>query len=529
MIKRTQAGYPVLVMPDDRIQLEAMFGLEHATEREQAALDDYCDPIAKAVFLFAVRCLAQLGYLPDLECVPPGILTYVGDQVEAVIPTRYLRDRPARRSEILTTVRAVLDYQRWTAEREGPLRELLLTLALDHPREADLVIAAVERLREWRVELPAEATLVTMVESVLQQVEDETYTEVLRRADPSLQATLHGLLEQPEHHETLLALIKRPAGKVGVRSMRREAEKLAALTEIGIPDDALRSISQRKLVFLAEQAKRYTAADLRALSDQRRTLILIAFVIRSRQEGRDTMLEQLDKLLRRLTRTSAETEQEAVLRREKQTPYPRKLATKILAIIALAPPGTVEEQLFALMPQADYRRIYTSVSGEDEQFAKHTTRATMLRRFRAHYRQVVTLILTHIPFQANAPEGRELMVYWRSSSSTRPSGRTPSRSQPAPGFSIRRGMRNPSHRRHQPSSPRSSRQPPRRSGSSATPWNCRRCARYRPRYAPAWCGWKALTAMPTWRRISSRGMPIHEFASMTNIAFRPRRRRSSPN
>ncbi|MDQ5851188.1 MAG: DUF4158 domain-containing protein, partial [Chloroflexota bacterium] len=182
MIKRTQAGYPVLVMPDDRIQLEAMFGLEHATEREQAALDDYRDPIAKAVFLFAVRCLAQLGYLPDLERVPPGILTYVGDQVEAVIPTRYLRDRPARRSEILTTVRAVLDYQRWTAEREGPLRELLLTLALDHPREADLVIAAVERLREWRVELPAEATLVTMVESVLQQVEDETYTEVLRRA-----------------------------------------------------------------------------------------------------------------------------------------------------------------------------------------------------------------------------------------------------------------------------------------------------------------------------------------------------------
>jgi len=51
---------------------------------------------------------------------------------------------------------------------------LILHLTLDYPREADLVKAPVERLREWRVEFPVEATLTTMVESALHQVEDET-------------------------------------------------------------------------------------------------------------------------------------------------------------------------------------------------------------------------------------------------------------------------------------------------------------------------------------------------------------------
>jgi len=64
-----------------------------------------------------------------------------------------------------------------------------------------------------------------------------------------------------ESQETLLELIKRPVSKAGARSTRREVEKLDALAKLGIPDDVLSGLSQRKLVFLTEQAKRHTAAD----------------------------------------------------------------------------------------------------------------------------------------------------------------------------------------------------------------------------------------------------------------------------
>jgi hypothetical protein len=410
VIKRTRAGYPVLVPPDDPVQIEAIFGLEHATEREQAILDSYRDPMARAAFLLTVRCLAHLGYLPDLAAIPTVVLSYVAEQVHTTFLVTYFGDRPARRTAMLSAARSVLNYQRWTAEQEHPLRDLLLLLALDHPREADLVMAAIERLREWRVELPAEQTLITMSESALHQVEETTYLELMRRADPALQATLQTFLGHPESQETVLELVKRPAGKAGVRSMRREAEKLDELAKLGIPNDVLTCLGQRKLIFLAEQAKRYTAADLRALSDQRRTLILLAFVIRSQQLGRDTMLEQMDKILRRMTRTSAEREEQAVLQREKKTPFPRKLSTKVLSIIALSPPGTVEERLFSVMPQQAYRRIYATVSGEDEQFAKQGARASMLRRFRTHYRKMLPLLLTHITFHAHSLEGKELLA-----------------------------------------------------------------------------------------------------------------------
>jgi Domain of unknown function (DUF4158) len=112
MIKRTRAGYPFLAATDDPIHLEAIFGLKHATEREQQVLQGYRDPDAQAAFLLSVRCLAYLGYMPDLERIPEVVRAYVANQVGATFPVSYFRDRPARRSEIVVAARAVLDYQR---------------------------------------------------------------------------------------------------------------------------------------------------------------------------------------------------------------------------------------------------------------------------------------------------------------------------------------------------------------------------------------------------------------------------------
>src|SRR5262245_60903638 len=41
LIKRTRSEYPILGTTDDSIELEAVFGLAHATEREQAELDRF--------------------------------------------------------------------------------------------------------------------------------------------------------------------------------------------------------------------------------------------------------------------------------------------------------------------------------------------------------------------------------------------------------------------------------------------------------------------------------------------------------
>jgi len=61
----------------------------------------------------------------------------------------------------------------------------------------------------------------------------------MQRADPIVPVALQTLLGHPESQEALLELIKRPVRKAGVRSMRREAEKLDALAKLGIPDDVL--------------------------------------------------------------------------------------------------------------------------------------------------------------------------------------------------------------------------------------------------------------------------------------------------
>lgn len=304
MIKRTRSGYPRLAPSDDPDHLEAYFGLEHSTDKEQETLQSYRDPDAQAAFLLTVRCLAHLGYMPDLEIVPDNIRRYAAKQLSTELPVTYFRERPARRTEILAAARTTLGVQKWTGKQLDKLKEVMLALALDYPREADLVSAAVDHLREWRIELPVEDTLITQAESALHQVERDTYEEVMRRADERVTAAIDRLLNCPEDEYSLLEMVKRPAGRAGINSMGREADKLAALANLNIPDDLLASLGQRKITFLAEQANRYSAADVRSLSDQRRALILLAFVVRRRQLGRDTMLEQMEKILRRMNRDS---------------------------------------------------------------------------------------------------------------------------------------------------------------------------------------------------------------------------------
>lgn len=339
MMKRTRSGYPFLAASHFLDQLETIFGIEHATDKELAVLNDFRDPGAKAAFLLTVRCLAYLGYLPDLEAVPGEVLEYIADQAGGELPITYFRDRPARRTEILAAARAVLDYQRWSAEKQNQLRKDLLELALDYPREAELVGAAVEHLREWRTELPAEQTLIDMAESALYQIETRTYQEVLHSNDAQIKAAIETLMGNAEGEESLFDLIKQPAKRPGLKSMRREAAKLTTLARLGVSDDVLSGLGHRKVVFLAEQARRCTLDDLRNLSDQRRALILIAFIIRSR--------------LRRMDRECTQQEQKAVLTREKTTRFSRAMSTRILSIIANTPPGEIEARLFEYMPQTE--------------------------------------------------------------------------------------------------------------------------------------------------------------------------------
>lgn len=407
MMKRTRSGYPFLAASHDLDQLEAIFGIEHATDKEQEVLNEFRDPGARAAFLLTVRCLAYLGYLPDLEAVPAEVLEYVADQAGGELPVTYFRDRPARRTDILVAARAVLDYQRWSSEKQNHLREDLLELALDYPREAELVGAAVERLREWRTELPAEQTLVDMAESALYQVETRTYQEVVQTNDAQIKAAVEALMGNAEGEESLFDLIKQPAKRPGLKSMRREAAKLTILGRLGVADDVLSGLGRRKVVFLAEQARRYTLDDLRNLSDQRRALILLAFIIRSRQLARDGLLDQMDKLLRRMDRECTQQEQKAVLTREKTTRFSRATATRILSIIANTPPGEIETRLFEYMPQTEYKRIWDSVASEEADFAEKTYRAGLVQQFERSYKRMVPLILKHVPFQAS-PGGKEI-------------------------------------------------------------------------------------------------------------------------
>lgn len=191
----------------------------------------------------------------------------------------------------------------WLAEEVRPV-EL---------RDPQLYEAVLVRCRAERIEPPGR---VNRIIGTARAVFERRFCDrTLSRLDTAGMAALEGLVAEdagvPSTGRVLLAELKADPGKVGLETLLREIDKLAAVRTLGLPADLFADASEKLIEAWRARAVRSYPSDLRTAPPPVRLTLLAALCALRASEITDALVELLIGLIHRInTRADRRVERE---------------------------------------------------------------------------------------------------------------------------------------------------------------------------------------------------------------------------
>lgn len=262
----------------------------------------------------------QLGFLrfpgwpfKSSDEVPKAMLTYIANQLNIgpKLIHAYSGTRETTRREHLAQLRQEFGFRSFGSALRRQLSDWLLPMALRDDRPMALVTALLDEMRARKVIIPALHTVEALAVDSLHAAEETTFDALTRPLNDRQRQELDKLITFDDDGCGLTWLRhfqSRPTPSNFLRLM----ERLSAIREIGIPEDATWSVHQNRLRRLAREGGRHTPQHLHRFQPLKRYAFLVALLSHLKQEITDQALEMHDALIGRLFNRSEHKEQEAL-------------------------------------------------------------------------------------------------------------------------------------------------------------------------------------------------------------------------
>ena len=272
-------------------------------------------------FALQLRMLRIHGYfLDDYRHAPIKIVNHLSRQLG--LPPVLFLDRPGRpQTERAQSLRirhhlGIRDFDRHVA---ADLRDWLRQGAIEGRTANELMARAEDRLREWRVMLPASSTLERLVTAEVTQATTDLYGKISSRLPPALRKAIDLLIEVPEGdaRSSLFRLKDYPksanAGVIKGDIVRRRLIEQLLETGAGLDDLDPKIIRQ-----LGQLGRNYDAGDLRRFAKPKRDALVACYLVEARKTLLDQIVEMNDLFLtgmNRRSRNSVENQRKGLRRR----------------------------------------------------------------------------------------------------------------------------------------------------------------------------------------------------------------------
>jgi len=169
--------------------------------------------------------------------------------------------------------------------------------ALEHERATLLLELACERLRSSKVVRPGLTVLERVVSSARNEARRETYRRVESLLTPARRATLDALVTtDTETGRSPLAWLREEPTRNSPQSIASTLDKLRFL-EPRIAGVDLGNLTPNYRKFLAQVAYRSASRALAIMVEERRYPILLAFLLRAREQVTDEAIEMFERCL----------------------------------------------------------------------------------------------------------------------------------------------------------------------------------------------------------------------------------------
>ncbi len=360
--------------------------------------------LGRAVLL---TCMRYEGRFPNHpRDVPAPIIDYMAQQLG--LPTnefsqydwsgrRGQTDREAIRERLNFRVIRREDYvdlARWLTQN-ALLNE---THDMGHLRNTML-----DHLRGQGIEPPSANQLDRLIRTGLHEFEVSLFQNTSERLPAKARLALDALLytadPEDEYRRSDVAELKVDAGKLGVKSIIQEAERLSVLQQVELPDDLFTGLMPNIIEKYAQRVIAEAPSELRRHPSAVRYTLLACFCWQRQQQVTDNLVRLLIQIIHKMN-TRAETKvKKTFIEDVIRVSGKQQLLYKLAQAALTDPEGSVRDVIFSVVDEETLRRLVKEfkVSGDYDEQVYRTLRGS----YSQHYRRMVPEILKVLTFRSN--------------------------------------------------------------------------------------------------------------------------------
>jgi len=242
-----------------------------------------------SIQICAVRLYGR--FLTQIHDVSPRIINYLGGQL--ALPPSLTVEVPEREATYLEHRQNVLKhlgFQRFDERAQEQLETGLEPQAQRGALPDELFQQAERHLLDQRILLPGPSVLERLIIHLCSQVHIQLFEAVFQRLSPELRQAIDQLLTVPEGKQrSYFYRLKEYPPAATISSIQSYLQRYQAVTETGVGDVEVQTLSPAFLDYLFKQAKRYSATDLKRFADPKRYALMTGFL----QETRKILLDHL--------------------------------------------------------------------------------------------------------------------------------------------------------------------------------------------------------------------------------------------
>jgi hypothetical protein len=280
---------------------------------------------------------------------------------------------------------------------EGQLRREEAEFAITSEK---LVNAACRRLRELRIELPAEPELQRLVNAALNGYFNDLYERVTAPMPEDVRSRMDGLLLVPEEEAlSTFELLKADAANAGIDNMGNETTKLRLLRSVDLPVEPFASTPIKVLQLLKRRALNEKASEMREHPDAIRYALLGCFLhVRTREVLDDVIRMAIDIVHRVDVRSDNQLNRE-LIENLKHVDGKMQILSRIAEAVVTKPDGIIREVLFPAVKEETFRDLVEEFRHSGPQYG--LIKQTLMRnKFVRHYRRMLPMLLDNVDFRS---------------------------------------------------------------------------------------------------------------------------------
>jgi len=378
------------------------------------------EPYNKLGQLVQLKFFQQEGRFPEKASEVPGLVVeFIGQQIEvdaALLEQYDWQGRTSRNHK--RDIRQMYGFRPINIEDQTNLQNWLVAEVLPNEYRpnylADMLYA---RMRQRHIEPPTRGRLTILIQNALHDYEVQIYQRVSSQLPDKVKVNLRNLiykkeaaLEKEEEAEVQLMLhdLKTGMGATKVSNIKRVAERLAYLQQLGLPDSLFADLPNRYLNYLAQRASVESVSHLQRHANEDQTLTLLAAFCWMRQRRITDQLVALfvrvlnDIRLRAKQRVERELLQDYIRVGGKQ-----QLLYTLAEAMLDNPDGIIREVLYPLIGKQRLEQLVTEAKKTGSYQQSVQTR--IVGSYTYHYRPILPILVKVLAFRSNNQQYQPLI------------------------------------------------------------------------------------------------------------------------